>query len=154
MPTLGEWTRVRFRARIARFRRSLAATLAFAIMLPTIALNTGVALAAVPTSDEDNYVVAEGEVLVVGDEAVFVESDDPGEPSELELRVVDPSGILANDQIDEPAIAELVAGPASASEFELSTTGAFRYIPQDGFSGEDSSSIDRFPQAERGSQRW
>ncbi len=53
-------------ASLSHLRRVFAASLAFAIMLPTLALNLGAALAVVPTAVPDEYVVAEDEALIVG----------------------------------------------------------------------------------------
>ena len=70
MPTRG---RVDHRAAgfLPHLRRLFAALLAFAVMLPTVALNLGAVLASVPASVGDTYVVDEDDELVVGGDWLF-----------------------------------------------------------------------------------
>ncbi len=74
--------------------------LAFAVMLPTVALNVGAAMASIPTAAPDRYEITEGETLVVGSDWLLdgwsarrqIKLDDAGTDGPLTIRI-DPTSI-------------------------------------------------------------
>ena len=59
------WMMARIASSLKHAHRIIAATLAFLIMLPTIALNVGAAMAVSPATVPDEYVMAQDEALAV-----------------------------------------------------------------------------------------